>query len=124
MARTSDQLARLKRRMNAIPKHVRRAVEPALDKSADELVGRMQSLAPVDDGTLRNSITKDAGEHALQRTVTAGDDEAFYARMVEFGTIDTPSQAFFYPSYRLLKKRITNRIKRAVGKAVRDGWQA
>ena len=72
--------------MNAVPKAVRAAVQPALDKSAGELVDRARSLAPVDDGTLKDSIAADRGEHELQRVVTAGEGDAFYARFVEHGT--------------------------------------
>lgn len=120
MARNSDQLARLNRRMKAIPKAARDAVKPALDKSADELIGQIERLAPVDDGDLRDSAEARPGEHELKRVVTVGDDVAFYARWVEFGTAQNAPQPYFFPAYRLLKKRLSNRIKRAIGKAVRE----
>jgi HK97 gp10 family phage protein len=120
MARTSQQLARLNARMAAVPKAAREAVVPALDKSADELVGRMKSLAPVDEGDLQESIRKEAGDHELARRVFTDD---FKARWKEFGTVTQPASPFFFPSYRLLRKRITNRITRAVGKAVKEHWR-
>ncbi|GAB1378667.1 HK97-gp10 family putative phage morphogenesis protein [Pararhodobacter aggregans] len=84
----------------------------------------------------------------LAVTVYAGNEKVFHARWVEFGTQaavagarvanpgagnrqskrgrfsyrshpGTTAQPFFYPAYRLLKKRITARIKRAIGKAVK-----
>lgn len=120
MARNSDQLARLNRRMKVIPLAARQAVQPALDKSADELVAQIERLAPVDEGDLRDSAEARPGEHELQRVVTVGDDVAFYARWVEFGTVENAPQPYFFPAYRLLKKRLSNRIKRAIGKAVRE----
>ena len=120
--RSSEQLARLRRRMDAVPIAVRAAVRPALDKSAAELVDRMQSLAPVDDGDLRDSIRAEDGEHELAVRVQAGDDGAFYARWVEFGTAATPASPFFWPVVRLSRKRLQRRIKRAIGKAVREAW--
>lgn len=115
----SAQLDRLSRRLKAIPKAARDAVQPDLDKSTAELVDRMRSLAPKDSGDLKDSIHSEHGDTELQRKVIAGDGEAFYGRWVEFGTSDTPAQPFFYPAYRLLKKRIQNRLKRSVAKAIK-----
>lgn len=118
MARSS-QLDRFNRRMNAIPKAVRKAVEPALDKSADELVALQKQLAPVDQGDLRDSIEKRPGAHDLSRKVATDD---FKARWAEHGTTKQAAQPFFWPAYRLLRKRIDNRLKRAIKKAVREEW--
>lgn len=74
------------------------------------------------------------GDPDLSVTIHAGDAKAFYAKMVEFGTAPHPqggkfegtehpggaAQPFFYPAYRLLKKRVKSRINRAVKKAARD----
>jgi HK97 gp10 family phage protein len=120
----SAQLARLEKRLAAIPKAVKEAVQPALEKSGNELVGTMQALAESSrlTGKLIDSIHSEPGDHELQRKVVAGDKGAFYARWVEFGTSRTPAQPFFFVAYRLLRKRMATRIKRAIGKAVRDGW--
>ncbi|MDY8111161.1 HK97-gp10 family putative phage morphogenesis protein [Fulvimarina sp. 2208YS6-2-32] len=122
MARTSDQLKRLQKRMAAIPLAVREAIIPALDRSADQLVAAAKHLAPEDDGDLRDSIRKEPGEHELQRKIVAGDEATFYATFVEHGTAETPAQPFLFPSYRLNRKQIEARIKRAVNKAVKDEW--
>ncbi len=116
----SAQLDRFNRRMRAIPPAVRRAVTPALDQSADELVGTMRSLAPVDEGDLKDSIKYQA-EHELRRKVFTDD---YKARWNEFGTVKMTPQPFFFSAYRLKKKRLTGRIKRAIGKAVRAKWRA
>lgn len=153
-------ISRLQRRLNAIPKRMRDAVRPAMERSADEIVAMAKSLCPVDEGALRDSIgwtwgnapagsviVGRVGEGELTITLYAGSNEAFYARWVEFGTQGavrgqrvadgrrkgkmrksyrshpgTAAQPFFYPAYRLLKKRSASRIKRAVAKAVKENW--
>ena len=122
MARNSDQLARLNARFAAVSQAARHAVTPALDKGADQLVAAAKHLAPTDDGTLRDSIRKEDSEHPLERVVIAGGGDAFYAVHVEHGTVQAHAQPFFFPSYRLHKKQVQARIKRAVGKAIRDKW--
>lgn len=128
----SSQRARFVRRMNAIPASVRAAVQPALNTSADELVGTMKRLAPVEDGALQGSIKAQPGTHELAREVVAGgevttrpvrngaDAEYDYALAQELGTVDMPANPFFFPAFRLLRKRLNNRIKRAIRTAVRD----
>ncbi|MEO4040358.1 HK97 gp10 family phage protein [Hoeflea sp. CAU 1731] len=120
MARTSDQLARLNRRMKAIPESVREAVKPALDKSEDELIALAKQFVAVDRGDLKDSIEGNHGDHELERVISAGSEDAFHAWWVEKGTSEMEAQPYFFPAYRLLKKRIAGRIKRAVGKAVRE----
>jgi HK97 gp10 family phage protein len=135
---TSQQLARLQRRLEAIPVKVKAAVQPALIKSGEELVSRVQALAPENTGALKDSITATAPGQATppysqpggskiaaenQVVVTAGNTDVRYPHFVEYGTAAAPAQPFFWPAYRLTKKRITNRIKRAISKAVREGWK-
>ncbi|MER9702667.1 HK97 gp10 family phage protein [Mesorhizobium sp. M0204] len=135
----SPQLARLQRRLEAIPKAVREATIPALVKSGEELAGTIRQLAEPsrDTGALIESIEvtqpgqstppysqpggmRVAGE--LEVLVTAGNEDVRYAHLVEYGSSKAEAQPFFWPAFRLLQKRILNRTKRAVGKAVRDGW--
>ena len=138
MAR-SAQLARLTRKLEAIPQRVREAVAPALEKSGTELVDTMRTLAPEDTGALAASITMTPGGHSTPAysqpggsqvvpegavAVTVGNTDVRYGHLVEYGTTDAEAQPYFWPAYRLLKKRIVNRTKRALGKAVRDGWQS
>lgn len=75
-----------------------------------------------------------AGEYEV--VVTAGNREVRYAHLVEYGTAErinkglfagtanpgTEAQPFFWPSVRLLKKRVRSRIRRSIGKAVRSHW--
>ena len=52
----SAQTDRLKRRLEAIPKAVKQAVQPGLAKAGTDLAVTMRLLAPVDTGDLRDSI--------------------------------------------------------------------
>lgn len=134
-------LARFQRRMRAVPEAARRAVVPALEKSADEIAAVMRATVPVDDGDLKESIkvtgpglstppySQPGGSMVvpeLTAAITAGNADVRYAHLVEyghgngFGGSTVPPHPFFWPSFRLTRKRALNRIKRAVGKAIRE----
>ena len=130
-------LARFQQRMKTIPQAVREAVQPAIIKSGDDLVGVMQQLAPKDTGDLEKSIvatppggttppySQPGGSQVVPENtvmVTAGNTDVRYAHLEEYGTKNAPAQPFFWPAVRLTRKRITNRIKRSISKAVRDNW--
>jgi len=132
----SAQLARLKKRLDAIPAKVKDAVQPALARSGEELVSHMRHLAPEDTGALKNSLavtlpgqstppySQPGGSRVAaenQVLITAGNSEVRYPHLVEYGTAHAHAQPFFWPSYRLSKKRLANRIKRAISKAVKEG---
>lgn len=66
--------------------------------------------------------------------ITVGDTDVRYPHLVEFGTRarmtkskeqsghhpGTAAQPFFWPSFRMGRKRALARIKRAIGKAIRE----
>lgn len=133
----NNGLAALQRKLDAIPKAAKRAVEQSMEKSAQEIVDLAKRLCPTDSGALRDSIgwtwaaapegsmvlasTKGA---VLRITIYAGSDEAFYARWIEFGTSEMEAHPFFFPAYRMLQKRAKGRTNRAITKAVKDVWKA
>lgn len=145
---TVDGLDKLKARLRAMPEETKRQVSAAIEKSAAELAGQAKRFVPVEEGDLRDSIEwhwtgqgDDSGQgdasvsrqatkgaERLAATVTAGGTAAGgHAGWVEFGTAAseghaaTPAQPFFFPAYRLLRKRIRSRIARALGKAIKAG---
>lgn len=130
-------LSKFQRRMNLIPKNVREAVTPALQRSADEMAASIKALVPVDTGALRESVEVTPGgqstppysqpggamtvpENAI--AITVGNTDVRYGHLVEYGTSETVAQPFFWPSVRLNRKRATNRIKRAIRAAVKKEW--
>lgn len=140
---------RLSKRMAAIPKEVRKALRAQNRANAEELVQTMKDFAPIQDGALVSSIKrKDVsnGRRITQR-ITAGSREAPYAAWVEFGTKGSEGEAprqnknyrrtkvktkgkrahaateahpFFWPAYRLKRKRFSARMTRAAKKAMRE----
>jgi HK97 gp10 family phage protein len=133
----SAQLERLRKRLEAIPANVKEAVRPALQKSGDELANRMRSLAPEDTGDLIESIavtmgpgrtppySQPGGSKELlenQVAITVGNSAVRYPHLVEYGTAKAAAQPFFWPAYRLLRRKIQNRLRRSVSRAVKAGW--
>lgn len=127
----SDQINRLKKRLNAIPKAARDAAMASLQKSADELASAQKALVPVRTGALRDSIHTETHPAELKISVKAGGPLTTkpartghgsydYANAIEFGTSKEHAEPFFYPAYRLLKKRLRNRTKRAISKAIKQ----
>jgi HK97 gp10 family phage protein len=134
-----------------------------MEAAAERICDQARNLCPVDEGDLRASIGwtwgaapsgsltlgSFSGGGGLKLTIYAGNDKAFYARYVEFGTQagargqrvgdhgagnrqskkgrksyrthpGSSAQPFFFPAYRLEKKAAVARIRRAVAKAVRE----
>lgn len=72
--------------------------ERALDASTDGIVDRARALAPVDEGNLRDSIHKQAGQDANGPyvDVVADDEAAIYQ---EFGTSEMDANPFLRPAF-------------------------
>ena len=139
MARNDNGLAKTLAAIDRVAKAPREAVQPALLKSGEELASTMRGLAETsrDTGALIESIevtmpgqstppysqpggSRTAGETEV--IVTAGNSDVRYAHLVEYGTSETDAQPFFWPAYRLLRKRLQGRLNRAAKKAVKEAW--
>lgn len=133
-----ERKAKLLAKMAALPKAVRAELHKALQVSAEEMADVVQRFAPLDSGALRASVGYKfgafeadnanvrgvgtgggAGDAELTVTVHAGDKKAFYAAFLEFGTVRMAAQPYFFPAYRLTKKRVKSRISRATTAAAR-----
>ncbi|NGO63954.1 HK97 gp10 family phage protein [Rhizobium daejeonense] len=148
-------VAELNKKVAAIPKRIENAAKKAMETGAQELVDMMRRLVPVDSGDLRDSIgwtwgnapagakviaQSDPDSRGLRITVYAGNEKAYYAAWLEFGTAPhnvakgggnksfkgdahghpgSRAQPFFFPSYRALRKRVQSRIKRETRKAIK-----
>ncbi|MEQ1403837.1 HK97-gp10 family putative phage morphogenesis protein [Neorhizobium sp. Rsf11] len=147
---TIEGLDRLNRKLTkTIPEAAYRRVKEALEQSADEAIAVMKGLVPVDSGELRDSIawtwgdapkgaialaTSTAKAGDLRITIYAGGGDAYYARFVEFGTSPhpnkglfagsmhpgTPAQPFFYPGWRLVRRKVKGRVTRNIKKAIKE----
>lgn len=158
---------RLRKKLLALAPAIRAEIKPALEKGAQEIVDLAVHLAPVGaTRALRNSIdwsygnpppgsvlhngrksTLDNVKNDLLISVYAGNDRAYYARWVEFGTQastkggrvadkragsspgrtrksyrthpGTPAQSFFFPAYRATRASVKRRIQNATNKALK-----
>lgn len=124
---TSD----FKRRLQKLPKVIRRELSDAMEKDAEEWVKTSRYLAPKDpeDGTpLHDSILRQATETGGQivraggKTTTKPSKGGPYDYAVgrEFGNSVAPAQPFYWPAYRLLRKKFTSRRRRALSKAIKE----
>jgi HK97 gp10 family phage protein len=124
------------------------ALADANHQTADEMVELARSMAPVRSGKLRDSIvatgpggtppaysqggggTVPEGAYA----VSAGNTRVRYAHLVEYGTAPHENaglfagtmnpgakrQPFFWPAYRLIRRKMRSRATRAISKAVKQ----
>lgn len=136
----------LTRRLKRIPEEVRKAIDPAVTQSAEEMAQAMRAMVPVKTGKLRGSIkvtppggvtpahSQPGGSQTVPHgsaVVTAGNNDVRYAHLVEHGhvasgwsEVPAPAHPFFWPGYRLTKKRARGRINRAMKKAIEKGWSS
>lgn len=140
-------LPELRRKLERLRTATAPAVRAAMEQGAQATVDMMKRMAPEDDGDLKASIAwtwgkapsgsisvarAKAGDNTM--TIYAGNEKAYYARFVEFGTAPrvnkgkfagtlnpgTPPQPFFYPSWRANKKQFNKLLRDAIRKAVKD----
>lgn len=132
-----------------------------MESGAEDIVNTARNLVPVDELTLYESIgwtwgnapkgsivlgrTSRRPGDGLRITIYAGNNEAFYARWVEFGTqahnvasgggtvagkkslasgggLGHPgarAQPFFFPAYRANRRRVRSKIARATNAAAK-----
>lgn len=147
MTATIKGVDRLRRKLAQLPEAAKAAIRIAMEKAGDDMVAMARNLVPVSSGDLRDSIGWTWGEppkgsiriatvkgrgrgRDLTLTVFAGNDKAYYARWIEFGTAahangglyggsehpGTAARPFFFVSFRATRKR----AKRTINKAIRD----
>jgi HK97 gp10 family phage protein len=101
-----------------------------LNSQADSLVELMDSVAPRGPtGNLIHSIRKIPGKDDTTVRVVAGgyltvregvsSKPYDYSRADEFGTEKMPARPFFWPTYRLRKKKIKAAMKRKITASIK-----
>lgn len=139
---------KLRAKLLALPDAFSKLASAAIWTGAGEMVETAKRYVPVEEGDLRDSIERHwtgqedrlgaqgqasasrqavKGEFKLSATVTAGGTpQGSHAGWVEFGTAAgeghaaTPAQPFFFPAWRVIRRRVRNRINRAMREAVRQ----
>jgi HK97 gp10 family phage protein len=149
---------RLRAKLRSLPDNIKDGIKAPLEKGAQGIADLAIHLCPERKGALRNSIdwnygdpplgvkiggvgnkTNGADPSDLIISIYAGNDRAFYARWVEFGTRastkgdkvtgkkgrtrtagrthpGTPAHPFFFPAYRAMRNPVVN----AIGSATRS----
>lgn len=115
-----------------LQKEVRANAIVELNRQAELLRSLIESVAPVyqgepapgvEPGALKSTVylvpdrSKDTVVRVVAggpKTTTKGEKPFDYSRAVEFGTQNTPAHPFFFPSYRLSKKRMISAMKRRI----------
>lgn len=128
-------LGKFRSRMRAMIAAGKDAAAPALLQGGYEIAEAMEALAPEDTGDLKGSIAVTPAGQATppysqpggslvvpenQVAITAGNSDVRYPHLQEYGTRTQPAQPFFWPGFRLARKRAENRIKRVLAKAIRE----
>ncbi|TPL49229.1 HK97 gp10 family phage protein [Mesorhizobium sp. B2-4-4] len=130
-------LAKLQRKLSALPKVARDTIRAAMEKQADVIVAMMKSLVPVGDtrelqdsigwtwgkvpkGSFVVAAVKASLGGDLTLTIFAGNEVAYYARWQEHGTQEMPAHPYFFVSWRANKKGSSRAIRAAVNKAAKQ----
>lgn len=113
---------KLHRKLRRIPQRFEADILKWANKSAAELVSYQKALAPEDSGDLLDTFKiVESRPPRIGVRVIAGDDPVFYEQWQEFGTSSgLPALNFFFGPYRLLRRRLRGRVKRAVNKAAKE----
>lgn len=128
MAR-NQSVERFKRLTKQLQQEVHDEAVKELNAQGDMLVRQMISAAPEDKGNLQHSVRKIPGKSDTQIRVMAGGVLTIrpsvsskpydYARADEFGTKNMPAKSFFFPTYRLLKKKMISTMKRRINASIK-----
>lgn len=142
---------RLQARLARVPDIARIAAVRAMEEGAAQIVAEMKRAAPVlkspdkrrQAGALRDSIGwtwgdvpagsftiadirsgKNKGDQyaTLRIKIYAGSKEAFYARWLEFGTVENPAQPFFFHVWKKHRAKFRRRIREEVRRAIKEAW--
>lgn len=124
--------AKVRRKLRALPEAVLRELKDQNGKNSAELVETMKGFAARDSksGALVGSIEDEAAQSpsGVARRVKAGGErtrkpvrkskkgnapEYDYALANEYGTEDMAAQPFFWPAWRLKRRRFKSRMSRA-----------
>ena len=130
-----DNADRLMQRLTMFPATVQKKIaRSAARKAAKPLLAKAKQFAPVDTGTLRDSIKirglkrlkKNRGKVGVSVAVGKGWylGKTFYAAFIEFGTNRMEAQPFLRPAAKAVRKEVRdvwrNEMHKALTLAVND----
>lgn len=136
----------LLRKLGQIAPATQKALAESNKESAAEMVALARGFVPSKTGRLRDSIVatppgQSPPDHAQGAgtvpegayAVTAGNGRVRYAHLVEYGTAPhvnagwasgtqnpgTSARPYFWPSFRMIRKKMRSRATRAINKAIK-----
>lgn len=126
----NKSVERFRRLTEDLRKEVHDAAVKELNEQAGQLANLIESVAPKFEGKLAHSVRVVPGKKDTQVRIVAGGQLTIrpsvsskpfdYARADEFGTVNMPAQPFFFPTYRLRKKKIISAMKRKITKSIKE----
>lgn len=106
-------MASLQSRLPQIAEALRPRVSAAVKAGAELVAQEARQRVPVQTGTLRDAIRAERTD-AAQYTVIAGDKDAFYGHLVEFGTSRTAPRPFLTPAVEAKRDEVKNLVGEAL----------
>lgn len=126
----NKSVERFRRLTEDLKREVHDGAVKELNDQATQLAALIEAVAPKHEGVLAHTVRVIPGKKDTQVRIVAGGKETIrptisskpydYARADEFGTQKMPAQPFFFPTYRLRKKKIISAMKRRITKAIKD----
>jgi HK97 gp10 family phage protein len=108
-------------RIPQITAELRPRLDAALRDGAEKIAAAAKQRVPVQSGALRTAIHTETDADGVY--VIAGDNDAFYGHMVEFGTTHTPARPFLIPALEETSGEVVkdarNAVRRSVGERLR-----
>ena len=118
---------RFRRLTEELKQEVRDAAIAELQVQGEKLRQSIEDVAPRERGILAHTVRLIPGGKPTQVRVVAGGRATTtpqkrpydYARADEFGTAEMQARPFFFPTYRLMKKKIIAAMKRRITKNIK-----
>lgn len=122
---TNVSVERFRKLTKDLQAEVHVAAVAELNAQADALTSLIESVTPIGPtGELVHSVRKIPGKSDTQVRIVAGSPKTIkagyqYPRADEFGTVNMPAKPFFFPSYRLMKKKMISTMKRRITASIK-----
>lgn len=115
--------ARLQRILKAIPDEAAKALREDMAAAGDAVLASAQARVPVRTGRLKAALNARQLARSFQVKVGVvgkrAARDAWYARLVEFGTRHSTAQPFLFPAWKENEARVKATIARHLGGALR-----
>lgn len=125
----NKSVERFRKLTDELRKEVHVVAVAELNTQAQNLTKLMKSAAPHKEGDLEHSIRVIPGKKDTTVRVVAGGRLTIrksvstqpydYARADEFGTVHMTARPFFFPTYRLMRKKIISTMRRRISASIK-----